>query len=168
MQKVVAAESGKDKTRCTLWCNPGQRTSALAATSSLARTCRGSCRREVSTDPALQGNARHPPFQLTLNRNEAGKTLKLLNNSSPETKARRRREAAEKIEEKKDTKEKMPSVVKQRGHVRGTLEGVETQQRRRRSESTWDWRCGASQKSWVHLGGRCCFESIINNEQTRS
>ena len=55
-------------------------------------------------------------FQHTLNRNEAGKVLKLLNKYRPETKAQKKQrlqsEAADKIEDKKGAEKKMLSVVK--------------------------------------------------------
>ena len=55
-------------------------------------------------------------FQHTLNRNEAGKVLKLLNKYRPETKAQKKKrlesEAADKIQEKKGQEKKMQNVVK--------------------------------------------------------
>ena len=55
-------------------------------------------------------------FSHTLNRNEAGKVLKLLNKYRPETKAQKKKrlesEAADKIQEKKGQEKKMLNVVK--------------------------------------------------------
>ena len=55
-------------------------------------------------------------FQHTLNRNEAGKVLKLLNKYRPETKAQKKQrlesEAADKMQDKKGQDKKMLNVVK--------------------------------------------------------